>query len=379
MVSDLSWLPDRHLPVAATLAHADELIERVCDLAFSYSDEGDGPLSLAEVLAGPVSHATVTHVRPLPRAVALYVADALTTLRAAIEHTLYAEVEHAAGRELTAKEARSIEMPTHTTAENFDKWVRDRKSKGAPAWLQLGSPLVGRIRTLQPYHLRKTPDEHPMRVLSEHTNLAKHRMPVLAAARIGRLIPDFQAPGVIVNPPTGEPVRAGDVLATTPLGTRVPVSVFPTIAVRRPHTGQWPVLVNELTWLATWTRTVAVPVLVTGGTDVDALPARYDTTVGYDDDRAALAAGTASTAAERLNHRIQVSIVRADLPEILALDPSHTPRALLAGWVASLDDESVLERMSRLQPGVGVTAMRRTAAVAAELVAEARAHRGDQG
>lgn len=44
------WLPERHLGVAATLSHADELIGQVGDLLFDYQSQPDGIISLKEVL-----------------------------------------------------------------------------------------------------------------------------------------------------------------------------------------------------------------------------------------------------------------------------------------------------------------------------------------
>lgn len=374
---DLSWVPDRHLGVAATLAHVDDLMSAICDLVFRYSEDG-AALTLTEVADGPVSRTRVTAVRQVPRALPLYVADALTTLRAAIEHTLFAEVEHATGRELTEREARSVEMPAHTTAETFDRWVRDREKRGAPTALGMRSPLVRRIRELQPYQRRKSADEHPLRLLVAHTNLVKHRMPALAASRVARVVPDVTAPGLVITPPTGEPVRAGDDLASTPLGMRVPVSIFATIGLRRPHTGTWPVLVNELDYLAAWVRTVAIPVLITGSREVDPFPVNYASSTPHEDERTAILAGTTTTATDRLRRRLDVTILREDLPEILSHHPDKLPDQALRAWVESLDDDEVLERGGRLEFAHTPEAMARMAALGDDLIAEARAFNEEQ-
>lgn len=120
MTLDLTWLPDRHLSVAATLAHADDLIAEVSRVAEAYADHPDGVPELIGVVDGAMEHTTVVSVRPVLRSLALYTADALTTLRAAIEHTLFAEAEHLAGRPLTDPGSRAVEMPAHTSPENFD-------------------------------------------------------------------------------------------------------------------------------------------------------------------------------------------------------------------------------------------------------------------
>ena len=53
--SSYSWLPAHHLPVAATLAHADELIEQVGDLLIEYQAHNDDVFKLKEVRKGLVS------------------------------------------------------------------------------------------------------------------------------------------------------------------------------------------------------------------------------------------------------------------------------------------------------------------------------------
>ncbi|WP_207888882.1 hypothetical protein, partial [Pseudomonas sp. 100_A] len=79
------WLPERHLGVAATLSHADELIGQVADLLFDYQTQSDGTFSLTEVPAGWISRTVVARVAPIPRKLPLLVADALVALRAALE------------------------------------------------------------------------------------------------------------------------------------------------------------------------------------------------------------------------------------------------------------------------------------------------------
>ena len=43
------WLPERHLGVAATLSHADELIGQVGDLLFAYQTQADGVVGFLTV------------------------------------------------------------------------------------------------------------------------------------------------------------------------------------------------------------------------------------------------------------------------------------------------------------------------------------------
>ncbi|TFD12143.1 hypothetical protein [Cryobacterium sp. TMT4-10] len=54
LVSAFQWLPERRLGMAATLAHADELIEQVGELLFGYLAQEGGVVSIKEVPKGPV-------------------------------------------------------------------------------------------------------------------------------------------------------------------------------------------------------------------------------------------------------------------------------------------------------------------------------------
>lgn len=290
---DYSWLPDHHLHVAATLAHTDQLVERASDVLLAYLKPG--PLEFDNVAQGQGVHLTVKAIAPLPLAAARYAADALTQLRAAIEHTVYAEVEHQLQRRLTKEEAQVIEMPARISETSFSGWARDRRrSRIAP--LQEGSLLLERMRDLQPYQGHDS-DSHPLRVLAEHTNLAKHRTPTMAATLLGVVLPDAHHPELQVTAGNSSaddrPLRPGDVLASIPLGLRVPLSIFPKVGIQRPHTGTWHVFIHELGDLEEWVRQIAIPMLILGRHDVDPLPPQLATTVGHHDVRAALTnAGT---------------------------------------------------------------------------------------
>lgn len=376
VAQDISWLPERHLPVAATLAHADQIFGQLTDVLFDYQATPDGTLGLKEVRAGSVSRTTVTSVAPLPRSVPLLAADVLTTLRAAVEHTLYAEVEHANRRELSPAEARLVEMPAALTAEKFEGWVRDRTKRGAAKPLQPGSPLLDRIRKLQPYRGGSSPEAHPLALLVSHSNLAKHRMPAIAALRLAMIRPDEGTvldPRVRIPNPVEGPLKVGDALAETPLGVQVPVSLYPTIGLNRPGTDRWPVLVKELEAIASWVRTQAVPVLVTGTPDVDPLPPTYDIDHGHLDERSAIGLGTRSAAHERYLRRLEVTIVRDNLAEMVAAHPGHPDRGPIKRWIAHLTDEELLDRMGRFRPGRTVAAAAHTFRLVDEMLKEVQA------
>lgn len=344
------WLPDHQLGVAATLSHADELVSQVADLLFAYQAQPDGVFGLEEQLAFPNTRTVVTHVVPMPRKVPLLVADALVALRAALEHALFAEVEFRDGT-LDEKAAKLVEIPASRKAEAFGSWAKGRVKNG-PASLQPGSDLVKRIEGLQPFN-RKDAENHPLARLVLHTNHAKHRTPAITAVRIAAMYNEDQMPRSVRSlPPRPEvPLRVGEVIAETPFGTRVPVALFPTIGINRPGTDRWPVLMQELEEISHWVRTQAVPRLVTGAEPPrPELPTRYDIAVGHVDERLAISAGSTTSAADRHKQRLGAASVRIDMVETLGQMDGSPSAEQVAAWLASLTDEEVLERMSRLKP-----------------------------
>lgn len=276
----LPWLPDRHLRVVSTLTHADELIAQVGDLLFDYMTQPDGVIELKEVVRGSYSETTVVGLAPIARKIPLLVADALVALRAAVEHTLFAEVEFLSGMALDEKAARSIEMPAALSYDKYAEWVRNRQ-RNAPVAMARGTELLRRVEGLQPFHRNIRPELHPMARLALHTNHAKHRTPAVTAVRLVTIVRDDEVPlsrhDVRLEPEV--PLRIGDVIARTPLGQHVPVALFPTVGVNRPGSDQWPILMHELSELASWVREQAVPRLVTGqDPPPEKIPARYEIT-----------------------------------------------------------------------------------------------------
>lgn len=344
------WLPDHQLGVAAALSHADEVVGQVAEVLFAYQTRPDGTFELEEQLAFPNTRTVVTHVAPMPRKVSLLVADALVALRAALEHALFAEVEFRDGP-LDEKAARVVEIPASHNAENFESWVKGRVKHG-PASLHPDSDLVKRIEGLQPFN-RKDTENHPLARLVLHTNHAKHRTPAVTAVRIAAVYEEDQMPRSVRSLPSRPevPLRVGDVIAETPFGTRVPVTLFPTIGINRPGTDRWPVLMQELDEIFHWVRTQAVPRLVTGvAPPSPELPTRYDIAVGHVDERRALLAGATISAAERHKRRLGAASVRIDMVDTLGQMDGSPSAAQIAAWLDHLTDEEVLERMSRLEP-----------------------------
>ena len=341
-----------------TLGHADEVTGRLADMLYDYAQAE--PLGLTSVYDDDLCHVTVTSVAPLPPAVPRLAADVLTQLRATIEHAVCAEVEAALDRELTPEEARRVEMPATTTSDAFAEWLNRSKRKELPP-LREGSDLVKRMRSLQPYH-RKDADQHPLRVLAEHTNLAKHRTPAVAAVQLALVHTwPLNNPEVLVGV-RGTPLEVGTVLATGPKYKQVPIDIWPQVAIRRPHTGEWMVIVKEIGALAEWVRTVAIPVIVTGEANAEPpLPPQIDTTRGWASERDALQAGGAIPADLRHLTRLQAHTARRDLPEILALHPEPPEPAVIQQWVDGLTDDQVLTQIntfSRHDPLVRAEAAR---------------------
>lgn len=374
---DYSWLPDHQLHVVATLAHVDHTIDRALQLTHDYTERG--PITFAEVVTGDRVEVVVKALAPLPEAVPRLVADALTQLRAALEHTLYAEVEANLGRPLTDEEARGVEMPATTDAGALAKWFRDGRRRRLPP-LHVGTPLAQRIERLQPFQ-RRDADEHPLRLLAVYTNLAKHRTPAVAATRLGAVYPDDPRSDLTValplkprpQPGDGLPLKEGDTLANAPRGARVPFSVVPTVSLQRPHTGVWVIAAHELELLEEWVRTIAIPVLVTGTYEVRPLPPQLDISVGHGDLRGELATAGRTTAVVRARDRIAAVIARAGLVEVLAPSSEGPEARTVRIWLDSLGDEAVVERAVRLG---GVRSQpNELVGVCRELIAEALSYK----
>lgn len=350
MSSSYAWLPDHHLAVAATLAHADELIGEVASLLFDYQTQSEGTIQLREVPMITHSRTVVVSMSPMPRKVVLLVADALVVLRNAIEHTLFAEVEYRDGT-LDEKAAKVVEMPAAQTYDAFDAWLKGRAKNGPPS-LQRGSELIKRIERLQPFHRTVSSHDHPMALLASHTNHSKHRAPAVTAVRLAAIHREDLTPPSLadVERRPEVPLQVGEVIAETPRGQRIPVALFPTIGINRPGTERWPVLMKELDELATWVRTQAVPRLITGiEPPAPALPARYEISVGREDERSALPSGSATSAAQSYSDRLGAAAVRLDMVETIVQMENAPSATQISAWLESLSDQELLARMRKLR------------------------------
>lgn len=348
--SNHAWLPDHHLGVAATLAHADEVIAQAADILFDFQRQPDGIIRLREVPMVTHSQTVVTGMAPIPRKVPLLVADALVALRNAVEHTLFAEIEHRDGV-LGEQSAKLVSMPAAQTYDKFQEWVKGRAKNGPPS-LHQGSDLLRRIDGLQPFHRTKEPQDHPLALLASHTNHSKHRAPAITAVGLAGIHREDRTPPSMADferrPDT--PLQLGDVIAETPRGEQVPVALFPTIGINRPGTECWPVLMKELDYLSTWVRSQAIPRLITGTEPPHpTLPARYEIAIGHDDERRALSMGTEVPAAKLHSDRLGAAAVRRDMIETLGQMDDAPSSEQIGAWLESLSDQDMLARMRQLQ------------------------------
>ena len=349
--SDYSWLPDHHRHVAYTLAHVDKLVGELAEILYSYLEEG--PFTLVNQNRNDKSYVVLRKVRALPEAVPRIFADATTQLRAAIEHTIYTQVEHELGKTIgeAGLDGRVIEMPAHTEEQSFAGWSNNPRRKLIQP-LQPGSNLHTRIRALQPFQ-SADPERHPMRLLAEYTNFAKHRSPSVANVGVGPVIPDFESEGMRVAARTGKtlrPAEAGDVIASGPIGVLVPISVYPNIAVQQPHTQDWNVLMHEMNNLAEWVRLMAIPILIAGTPDVDALPPGLNLRVAHEGFVDALQGAGRVTAFEHNQRRVVAQGLRDGLADMLSA--GSKPRidyATVLEWARTLEDDDVLSRMELLE------------------------------
>jgi hypothetical protein len=342
------WLHGHQLHVLATLAHIDGLIERIGEANYRYMAPPAQPLELENVVEGGLAHVTVRAVAPLPESIARCAADALTQMRAVLEHTIFAEVEHLLQRPLEQPQARLIEMPAARNGQDWQKWLARRRKAGL-SLLAAGSTLAGRIDTLQPYHWGASAATHPLRILVEHTNQIKHRTPAIAATCVAKVRLDVGHPEVrVTDADARRPAEPGMRLVSGPIDFREEAEIWPTVAIRRPHTSMWHPLLAELGALEKWVREDALPRLLGVGKDLGPLPPQLDITQGHLDLRAAARQAGMIPAARRAAVRIgaDAADVRPALADMLA---NHWPELADAvrGWVASLDDSTAVDLLER--------------------------------
>ncbi len=310
-------------------------------------------MRLREELDGDTRHLVVDGVTPIPPKVPLLAADALNALRAAIEHTIYIEAEDVAGGSLDEKAARLVEMPAAQTDDSFTEWLKKR-AKNGPAALRTGADLQRRIYDLQPLHRYSDPGAHPLARLVAYTNHSKHRTPAVTAVRIPVVSREDTRPRHPRDIPKRpeEPILPGQIVFSAPADQVVPVALFPTVGINLPGTARWPVLMNELSELAVWVRTQAIPRLITGiEPPKPDIPAWHEISQGYSDPRATIASGVGiAPAYDRNRDRLGAAHTRRDMAGNIADMPGAPSRPEVLAWLESLSDFEVLRRMRELVP-----------------------------
>lgn len=343
----LSWLPEHQYHVFYTLAHADSIIERIADLNETYIDSG--PFGLETARRNGREHLSISSVAPLPEAITRLTADALNQLRGAIEHVLYAEIEHELGRSFEDDESKLVEMPARLTQESIDEWFNHGKRKKFHP-LSRGSRLGKRIADLQPHHRRKNPEQHPLFILADHTNLAKHRTPAVTATKLAEILPAHEHPELVVHQHDSTAPLPGTPLVGIPEGTVAGIDVWPTIKIQRPTDRTWQVLLKELSSLESWVRTIAIPHLILGHHNVVPLPPQLDTGHGYESFSAALKSAGTSAAGERSQNHWRAKAARQGLQEVIScFDISDQPRLLRL--LDTVSDEVAIEAIHQIASG----------------------------
>lgn len=341
----LTWLPDHQTHVLESLGHIDDLMHAVATLLQGYFRVGAFEFRNEE--AGDRVRTVIAEVHPIPASVSRIVGDIVSALRGVIEHVVFAEVEHAAGRALTEHEERSLEAPVLDDASAFDKWVREKRRRDLPSLGPDGSTTQA-LRRLQPFAWEGM-DVAPLRLLALHSNVSKHRRPATVGTFVGKIVPDFTLTGLLLAETTKEPARVGDLIADSPRFPQVGVDVWPFVGLQRPDDGSWHVLMAELSKMEAWVRETALPTLLSLEPD-QRLPAAVDVSIGHADPRLAAAASTDSPAAIRNLERLQAEgVVRPSLIKTLGdYCKSREEASIIDKWVASLDDAEVIRRWERL-------------------------------
>lgn len=331
------WLPDHQQHALYSIAHTDATIARMADVLERYLHD-PGPLDLRSRLTDTAEEVVLVGVAPLPEAVPRLFADALNQLRNVLEHSLMAEATNLMTRGLTEDEARAIEIPAARTEEAFDNWTRHRHRR-SHGLFKRGSELGERLARLQPWN-RKDPDLHPLRCLVTHTNAAKHEAPSLLTVRVGRVMFD--------SAPRSTPVDAhalgeiGSVIASVPRGTTEGLSVWPQVAVRRPHTRELHTVMWEAREIEEWVRRITLPILIMGRTDLPELRPHLNVDLGYESANEAWnMAGTRSAAVRASEHMLAIAL-RSDIAEMMVSEDGEASRATYEQWLARTDNPEVV-------------------------------------
>ena len=335
--SPVFWLPDYQHHALYTIAHADKTIDRMARILETYLQD-PGPLDLRSRLTSSHEEVVLVGIAPLPEAVPRLFADALNQLRNVMEHTLVAEISHQLPRGLTPDEARAVEVPATNSEDAFEAWTRHKHRKSHGLFAR-GNELGERLARLQPWN-RTDSDMHPLRRLVAHTNAAKHQAPAVTTVRVGKVVHD--------SAPRELPTDAhdlgdiGSVIAAVPRGSVEGISVWPQVAVRRPHTGKLHTLMWEVREIEDWVRCIALPILIAGRTDLPTLRPDLDVSEGYETVNHAWLRAGSEPAAARASERLQATALRKDIAGMMAAEDGEASYDMYAQWLATIDDARVV-------------------------------------
>lgn len=333
-----SWLPAHQDHAFFTTAHIDGIINNLSAVLERY--QLGEPVQLARRFTKTEEQLVLEGIRVLPQAAARLFADALNQARNSIEHALFAEVSHRLNRALTSDESKALEIPAYDKPEKFEQWAK-QKHRVSTGLFGRGDDLFERILRLQPFQ-RQEPDLHPLRLLTEHTNFAKHREPTIALTRVAHF--GFDSELTVTSADEREAVAIGDVLAAVPIGSRELLSVWPQVAVQRPHTGEWQTLMREAGEIADWVRRQALPILITGETQLPPIPPALDITVSYDSIESAWLTAGQEPAAERMQNRIGAEQLRETVLVMMVGLFGAESRRPFGTWLDGLDDQAVMDK-----------------------------------
>lgn len=378
---DVSWVPERHLEVIATLAHVEDEMQTIHRLIYEHQRDRESALRLQEQRTALVNRIVVKEIKPIPAALPRLVADSLFGLRAAIEHALFTEAEHLNGGPLSDAASRLVEMPCCDKPETFQNWLNKNK-KVRPDSIAHGGELVPRIEALQPYRAVSATESHPLKRLAHLTNQAKHRSPVsigMAVPVTHRLDDEVNLEDALRGNRPKTPVKVGDTVFQTFDRGRVEIDVFPALVIQRAATDEWVLLSTELNDIDSWVRDEAVPRMITG-TDPQGrkLPVHYDTMSGHMDQRAAISVGTTRKSWQVYRDRFGATASRESFAEWFSEVAAAPGRAAVVKWLDSLSDAEVIERVSQLTPGKGYRLARQNYEVLSKLGEEASRFRQSQ-
>lgn len=367
------WLPEHQSHAFFTTAHVNKIVANLTSVLERY--QSGEPVKLERRVTATEEHVVLIGIAPLPQAVSRLFADALNAARNALEHCLFAEVGHRLDRPPSVHESKALEVPALTRLEDFETWAK-HKHRASTGLFARGDDLYERLLRLQPLQ-RKDTDAHPLRVLTAHTNYAKHREPSLSVTRVAQVTRDSDLTRKPID--SLEIMEAGQVLASVPLGTRELFSIWPEVAVQRPHTGQWLTLMKDVGEIVDWVRTIALPVLIMGRTDLPRIPPQLDIELAYESTDDAWRAAGEIPAAKVMQNAIGAAGLRVSMLDMLVLTYGEGSRDAFRRWFTAMDDATVMARVWPVLESATRQNPRRYALAIAEWATEAGIDASDVG